>query len=99
MSSVIEIPAGTHGMFTIQTETGTQFVLQLADDESTLTRKPGMTRPVHGDAEARQAGDFTALPLLGHSDIAVGHAASFSTADDDGEVALIETSRITSIVS
>lgn len=82
----------------IHTAAGTELILELGDEVSTLTRKPGMTKPEAGHAEpARLRGDFTPLPLLQPVDlgsIREGETAEFNLLVED-----VPEERTTSVVT
>lgn len=96
MSTLLELPLNATGTFEVRTESGTDYVLNLGQGMDTIVRRPGLHKPSHGGTDVRLVGDFEPLPLLGLSDVAVHHRASFSAAVGD-EVVMFSTTTIEAI--
>lgn len=84
MSAQENIPIDAVGRFEVATETGTVYVLDMGGETDTVVRKPGMVRPRAGLKPSLLRGiDFREVALLSRTEIAVGHAATFTLSLDD----------------
>lgn len=77
------VPDGAIGEFEVRTASGSAYLLDLGP-ESTVLRRPGMSRPTVDTGPLRLPGDFTRAPLTAVGVIALGQPLTLDYWDGTG---------------